>query len=266
MCVLLKSLGIHGNSFLEHSQDLLVIDTRDIVDTQVADTVRRIDTLGEEQYTEFVTQRLERCTTPITHPLPKNKLLLFSRPPVKFQSKERAQLAALNSDCGLLSRLYISCQTRDGDINHFFAHENQAAPPALSSGGKLWFGVKADLLRCLESNLLENKSVPETDAVILDGAAVVQMLNPKTSRTFQEYGETVFVPYISAQLEVSTRVDLVRDVYLSASLKASTRQKRGNGMRKRVAPLTVMPMNWKNFLDVMKKKNRVVFLPGQRSR
>ena len=51
----------------------------------------------------------------------------------------------------------------------------------------------ADLLRCLESNLPENKSVPETDAVILDGTAVVQMLKPNTSRTFQEYGETVFV-------------------------------------------------------------------------
>lgn len=68
------------------------------------------------------------------------------------------------------------------ETSTFFSHENQAAPPALSSGGKLRFGVKADLLRCLESNLPENKSVPEVDAVILDGAAVVQMLKPNTSR------------------------------------------------------------------------------------
>ena len=34
------------------------------------------------------------------------------------------------------------------------------------------------------------------DATILDGAAVVQMLNPGTSRTFQEYGERVFASYI----------------------------------------------------------------------
>ena len=39
-----------GNPFLEHSQDLLVIDTRDIMDIQVAETVRRIERLGEEQY------------------------------------------------------------------------------------------------------------------------------------------------------------------------------------------------------------------------
>ena len=234
-----------GNPFLEHSQDLLVIDTRDIMDTQVAETVRRIETLGKEQYTKFVTERLERCTTPaLTETIPKNKLPLFSRPPLKIKSKQKEQLAALKSDCGLFSRMYISCQTRDGDIDNFFSHENHAAPPALSTGGKMRLGVKADLLSCLESDLLENNannSAPVADATILDGAAVVQMLNPGTSRTFQEYGERVFAPYIYAQLEKSSRIDLVWDVYLPDSLKASTREKRGKGTRKRVAPSTVMP-------------------------
>ena len=45
-----------GNTFLEHSQDLPAIDTRDIMDTQA---VRKIETLGEEQYAKFVTERLE---------------------------------------------------------------------------------------------------------------------------------------------------------------------------------------------------------------
>ena len=55
-----------GNPFLEHSDDLLAIDTRDIVDTEVAETVRNIETVDEEQYTKFVTERLEKCETPIT--------------------------------------------------------------------------------------------------------------------------------------------------------------------------------------------------------
>ena len=152
---LVNVLGEMGNPFLEHSQDLLVIDTRDIMDImEVAETVRRIKTLGEEQYTKFVTESLEKCTTLVTQTIPKNKLPLFSRPPYKINSKQKAQLAALKSDCGLFSRLYISCQTRDGDIDNFFSHENQAAPPALSTGGKLCIGVKADLLCCLESDLL----------------------------------------------------------------------------------------------------------------
>ena len=251
-----------GNPFLEHSQDLLVIDTRDIMDIKVAETVRRIETLGEEQYTTFVKERLEQCTTPVTQTLPKNKLPLFSRPPVKMKLKQKAQLAALKSDCGLFSRLCISCQRRDGDIDNFFSHENQGSPPALSTGGNIRIGVKADLLRCLESDLLENSSVPMADATIFDGAAVVQMLNPGTSRTFQEYGDRVFAPYISAQLEKSSRIDLVWDVYLPASLKASTRQKRGKGIRKRVAPSTVMPKNWKDFLRCDENKtNLFAFLP-----
>ena len=103
----------------------------------------------------------------------------------------------------------------------------------------------------------ENKGVPVADALILDGAVVVQMLNPSTSRTFQEYGETVFAPYISAQLQKSTRVDVVWDVYLEASLKASTRLKRGKGTRKRVTPTTVMPKNWKDFLRCDENKTEL---------
>ena len=54
-----------GNPFLERIQHL-VIDTRDIMDTHVAETVRRIGTNGNEQFTKFVTERLEECTTPVT--------------------------------------------------------------------------------------------------------------------------------------------------------------------------------------------------------
>ncbi len=249
-----------GNPFLERSQDLLVIDTKDIMDAQVAETVRRIETLGEEQYTEYVTERLEECTTPITQTIHKNKLPLFSRPPVKSKSRHKEQLAALKSDCGLFSRLYISCQTRDGNMDNFFSHENQAAPPALSTGGKLRFGVKADLLHCLESDLLEesmSNGAPITDATILDGAVVVQMPNPSASRTFQEYGEGVFASYVLAQLEKSIRIDLVWDVYQPASLKASTREKRGKGTRKRVGPSTKMPKNWSDFLRVDENKTEL---------
>lgn len=92
-------------------------------------------------------------------------------------------------------------------------------------------GVKADLLHCLESDSPEHNSAHVVDATILDGAAVVQMLNPGTSKTFQEYGENVFAPYISAQLERSSRVDLVWDVYLPACKPESldqTEEGKGN--------------------------------------
>lgn len=53
--------------------------------------------------------------------------------------------------------MFISCQTPDGDIDNFRFRENQAAPPDLSTAGEMGIGVKADLLFCLESDLLGKK-------------------------------------------------------------------------------------------------------------
>ena len=83
------------------------------------------------------------------------------------------------------------------------------------------------------------------------------MLNRGTARTFKDYGELVFAPYVSAQLEKCSRVDLVWDVYVLASLKASTRQKRGKGTRKRVAASTVMPKNWTDLLRIDENKTEL---------
>ena len=55
-----------GNPFLEESQDLLVIDTRVVMDAAVADSVRKVESLDEDQYKKFVEERLESCTKPIT--------------------------------------------------------------------------------------------------------------------------------------------------------------------------------------------------------
>ena len=74
-----------GNPFLEESQDLLVLDSKIIMSSSVADTVRKVESLGAEQYKTFVEERLEQQTKPITDTLPKNKLPLFSCPPVKIQ-------------------------------------------------------------------------------------------------------------------------------------------------------------------------------------
>ncbi len=134
-----------GNPFLEKSDDLLVLDTRNIMDCSVGDTVRRAETLGIQQYKKFIKERLTECTVPITELLSKNKLALFSSKQARTQSKQKMQINALKNDCNLFSRLYIACLMRDGDLDTFFKHENQNSPPSLSLGGKLGFGTKADL-------------------------------------------------------------------------------------------------------------------------
>ena len=86
---------------------------------------------------------------------------------------------------------------------------------------------------------------------------MVQMLNPGTAMTFLDYAEQVFLPYVSAQLENTTRVDIVLDVYQTDSLKGTTRQKRGKCVRRRVVPSATIPKNWKDFLRVEDNKTEL---------
>ena len=129
-----------GNPFCENSSDLLVLDTRDLADTAVIDTLKQIEKLGQDQYDAYVSERLVNQTKPITDPIKRNNLPLFSRPPVREKSRSQHQLSSLKNDCSLFSRLYIASQIRDGDLEEFFEHENQACPPALSQMGKLRTG------------------------------------------------------------------------------------------------------------------------------
>ena len=73
----------------------------------------------------------------------------FSRPPAKMQSKQKNQLTALKSDCGLFSRLYISCRTRHGDLYELFSHENHAVQTALSTAS--WSKIKFAILSRIQS-------------------------------------------------------------------------------------------------------------------
>ena len=131
--------------------------------------------MGQEQYQTFMTfmtlmtDPLVEQTTPISEPIKKNKLSLFSRPSQREKSKTSLQVSSLKSDCSLFSRLYIACQSRDGNLQDFFKHENQACPPPLSQIGKLRSGTKADILGCLECNCAAARGeAPGADVTILD--------------------------------------------------------------------------------------------------
>ena len=60
-----------GNPFLEQSQDLLFLDTGDILDPSVGESVRKAEKLGEKQYHNFVEERLVKCEKSILDVIPK---------------------------------------------------------------------------------------------------------------------------------------------------------------------------------------------------
>ncbi|PIK61747.1 hypothetical protein BSL78_01301 [Apostichopus japonicus] len=92
-----------GNPFLEETNDLLKLDNKDIVDQAVTTAVCQAVKIGQQQHDDFVT-RLKDQSIPISQPIKKNKLSLFSRPPVRV----KLQVSTLKSDVSLFSRLYIA--------------------------------------------------------------------------------------------------------------------------------------------------------------
>ena len=62
-------------------------------------------------------------------------------------------------------------------------------PPALSKFG--------ELLECFQDTYpTPTDSIPDVDAILLDGAAVMNILKPGSAETFKEYSEVVFLPFV----------------------------------------------------------------------
>ena len=92
--------------------------------------------------------------------------------------------------------------------------------------------------------------------LVCDGPVIVQMLKPDTAKTFMQYYQEVFLPYVQQQMCFVQRMDIVWDDYTSNSLKICTRERRAKGSRKRVLPKTPIPTSWHSFLcnDANKKE------------
>ena len=51
------------------------------------------------------------------------------------------------------------------------------------------------------------------------------MLRPCAVKTFHEYSQQVFLPFLKSQLDIARGVDIVWDVYIPDSLKFTVRKK-----------------------------------------
>ena len=140
----------------------------------------------------------------------------------------------------------------------------QSYPPSLSDFGKLHLsGANSDLLNFLEQPVLPE---PPTsyDCRVLDGAAIVHCLPTAGVSSFADYAQTVFIPYLEQQFQSTNRIDIVWNRYVSGSLKESTREKRGDGVRRKVSSQAKLPGNWMDFLHVSQNKEELFsFLTSQ---
>lgn len=158
-----------GNPFLEESEVLIVLDTKEIAVAAAVTILRQIEAVGKEQCNQFITERLLNRIKSLYDLIKRNKVSLFTFSPPKEFCKTSQQLSSMRSDCALFARLYISCH---GDLDEFFKHENQGCPPSLSHLGKLRLPKKKyDLTECVEANTTRRTEVPSAfDATIIGGS------------------------------------------------------------------------------------------------
>jgi len=95
-------------------------------------------------------------------------------------------------------------------------------PPFLASNSIMYQTNKSDLTGCLESLIAPPEDFSNVDVKIVDGAALVPILDPKkyqvTVQTFQNYSQVAFLPYVGYMLQDLVCIDVDWDVYRENSL------------------------------------------------
>ena len=152
--------------------DLVSLDSRDCADESVIAVLYTLEDTGKGQYSNFVKEVVEERKRSIREPIKLNKPALFRKPSPKIKSKQGKKIKALENNVSLFGQLYISMQSREGDLEEFFSHEVQSFPPSLSEFGKLYLpGTKSELMKCLEP--VHEFMPPETiSCKVLDGAVI----------------------------------------------------------------------------------------------
>ena len=196
---LMQVLEELGNPFEETSTtDLIILDSKVVADVDGTSRMKQLEELGRKQCDAYISERIVQRKKPISDPITRNKISFFASPQKKT-SKAQQQLSSMKSDCSLFMRLFVACQTRNGDLDDFFRHENQACPPSISDQGNLRLPrKKAELTTCLQALATPQDVVPPNcDVIVIDGAALVNMLKPReTDKTFSGYASATFVPFL----------------------------------------------------------------------
>ncbi len=239
-----KVLQEMGNPFQEETCDLLTLDTKDFADPSSAKAVTSHHEKGKQQYQAFMEgmQNDTECT--FYKPIKKNKVAYFRQEHVASSSKDKE----LKENCQLFSRLFISCQSRQCDLEEFFMYENQPLSASLSDNGKLHACQKSQLVDILAAPALTEDTEPEADVLIIDGSALINGIPPRTSKTFENYAREDILPRVAFYCSKFQRIDVIFDIYRKSSLKSETRGKRGKAIRRRVTGSTKAPTNWGSFL------------------
>jgi hypothetical protein len=98
---LVETMNDLGNPFLDHSSELLKLDTRDVMNESLIETVRTVESLGKMKYMEYRESVTLKCERSIHDTISKNGLALFKHPKARVKTKQAKAVATLKDDVAL---------------------------------------------------------------------------------------------------------------------------------------------------------------------
>ncbi len=249
-----------GNPFLATDHELIALDTRAVMEHEVAMSLSQIHEVGQALHKEYVKARLEDVTVPLSDTIKRNSVLTFSNRP--DPRKKGSKIGIQKQNTLLVTQLFLSLQSRpDADMTEFFTFENQREPPSLADRSSLRAGTKSDILTCIQAPTGHSNLPIQATVLVVDMAAVVHMVNPTRAVTFAEYVPVHIVPFLKAQVTATVeRIDLVWDTYPDENLKSLTQQRRGSGPRTRISIDGSTPIpkgDWQSYLKNAENKTEL---------
>ena len=93
-----------GNPFMEKTDELLALGTKQIMSLDALARLRKVEELGMAQYESFIAERLMQQSKSLNDPIKRNNLCVFNGPALNVESKTKQQLSFARNDCLLFSR------------------------------------------------------------------------------------------------------------------------------------------------------------------
>ena len=161
----------------------------------------QVEHTGKSQLLKWVETRLYQTLCPITNTICKKNLKIFRTKKSRCSLKKQEKSTIAKNNVTLCSRMYISCQTREGNLKNFFSQENQTKPPSLSENGHLRPAKsKSSIIKCIEGNKIHQQECPQIDSKISDRGALVNMLQTVNRGTLDDYAQKAVMTSIKNQL------------------------------------------------------------------
>ena len=107
-----------------------------------------------------------------------------------------------------ISKLFISCQSRECGLNEvFFRNENHTFSASLSDGGKLHTCETSHITNILETFVILAESEPDGYTLVIYGSVVLNTLSRRSSGTFEEYATLDVLSTIQIHYAKHNRTD-----------------------------------------------------------